>query len=67
VQRKYLRAGDIARLTGASLRTVRRWISAGGIPSMKLGGARLVADAELERLLSPLSTTVEEDTDDDAK
>jgi hypothetical protein len=34
---------------------------------MKLGGARLVADAELERILSPLSTTVEEDTDDDAK
>jgi excisionase family DNA binding protein len=67
VQRKYLRAGDIARLTGASLRTVRRWISAGAIPSMKLGGARLVADAELERLLSPLSTTVEEHTDDDAK
>jgi excisionase family DNA binding protein len=60
----YLRAGDIARLTGMSLRTVRRWISDGAIPSVKLGGARLVAEAELERLLSP-RTTCQKDTNDD--
>jgi excisionase family DNA binding protein len=45
----YLRAGDIARLTGMSLRTVRRWISGGVISSVKLGGARLVAEADLDR------------------
>ena len=49
----YLRAGDIARLTGMSLRTVRRWIADDIIPSTKLGGARLVAKADLERLLYP--------------
>jgi len=41
---EYLRANDIARLTGVTTRTARRWIA---------GGARLVAKSELERLLSP--------------
>lgn len=62
--RQYLRAADIARLTGMSIRTVRRWIADETIPSTKLGGARLVQKAEFERLLAPLSTTAEEDTND---
>jgi excisionase family DNA binding protein len=49
----YLRAADVARLTGASTRTVWRWIAGNIIPSIKLGGARLVARADLERLLCP--------------
>ncbi len=49
---EYLRATDIAELTGVSLRTVRRWIADEVIPSTKLGGARLVAKAELGRLFS---------------
>ena len=53
----YLRAGDIARLTGMSLRTVRRWIADEVLPSIKLGGARLVAKADLERLLCSSPTT----------
>jgi excisionase family DNA binding protein len=48
---EYLRAADIVRLTGTSLRTVRRWIREEIIPSTQLGGARLVARADLERLL----------------
>lgn len=63
--REYLRAADIARLTGMSIRTVRRWIDDDIIPSTKLGGARLVAKAELERLLSLLPTATEEVTEDD--
>jgi excisionase family DNA binding protein len=51
--REYLRAGDIAQLTGVSLRTARRWIAKEILASRKLGGARLVAKRELERLLSP--------------
>ena len=55
-QSEYLRArGDIARLTGVSLRTARRWIAKEILASGKVGGARLVAKSELERLLSPLS------------
>jgi excisionase family DNA binding protein len=50
--KEYLRAADIARLTGMSLRTVRRWIDDEILPSVKLGGARLVAAVDLERLLS---------------
>lgn len=51
--KEYLRAGDIAHLTGMSPRTVRRWIAAKILPSTKLGGARLVARADLHDLLSP--------------
>jgi excisionase family DNA binding protein len=47
---EYLRAADIVRLTGMSLRTIRRLIADEIIPSTKLGGARLVARADLERL-----------------
>ena len=65
--REYLRVAEIAALTGMSLRTVRRWIADEILPSIKLGGARLVQKAELERLLSPLSTTTEEDTSDGDK
>jgi hypothetical protein len=49
---EYLRAADIARLTGMSIRTARRWIAKRLVASAKLGGARLVAKRELERLLS---------------
>ena len=51
--RDYLRAADITRSTGASLRTVRRWIAEGILPSVKVGGVRLVHRKELERMLHP--------------
>ena len=50
---EYLRAGEIARLVGVSLRTVRRWIAEEVLPSVKLGGARLVPRKGLERVLLP--------------
>jgi excisionase family DNA binding protein len=50
--REYLRAGDIARLSGASVRTVRRWIKE-ILPSTKVRGMRLVPREAVERLLSP--------------
>jgi excisionase family DNA binding protein len=49
--KEYVRAAEIARLTGMSVRTVRRWIADEILPSTRLGGARLVARADLERLL----------------
>ena len=61
---EYLRAPDIARLTGMSLRTVRRWIADEIIPSTKLGGARLVPIADLARLLSPLERPTGEAEDE---
>jgi excisionase family DNA binding protein len=61
---EYLRAADIVRLTGVSIRTVRRWIDDEIIPSVKLGGTRLVPRAELGRLLSALPKTIEDDMDD---
>ena len=61
---EYLRAFDIARITGTSLRTARRWIADEIIPSTKLGGARLVARADLERrLCSSPDPTKEADED----
>jgi excisionase family DNA binding protein len=52
-RRQYLRARDIADLTGQSVRTVRRWIADGTLRSIKIGGARLVAERDLLRLLQP--------------
>ena len=60
---EYLRAHDIARLTGVSLRTARRWIAKGILVSGKVGGARLVAKSELERLLSPSRGVGDNDAD----
>ncbi len=48
----YMRAAVIAQLLGISERTVRRWIATEVLPSIKIGGARLVARADLERLVS---------------
>jgi excisionase family DNA binding protein len=39
---EYLRAGDIARLMGVAVRTVRRWIAEEILPSVKVRGMRLV-------------------------
>jgi excisionase family DNA binding protein len=58
--RAYLRATDIARLTGVSIRTARRWIAEEIIPSTKLGGARLVARADFEHLLCSSPDPAEE-------
>jgi excisionase family DNA binding protein len=48
---RYWRAAEIARELGVHVRTVRRWISDGTLSSVKLGGTRLVAEADLLRLL----------------
>ena len=53
----FLRAGDIARLAGVSVRTVRRWIDEETLPSVKLRGVRLVGRKDLERALSPTPRT----------
>jgi excisionase family DNA binding protein len=53
----FLRAGDIARCAGVSMRTVRRWIAAETLPSVKIGGVRLVARKDLERALFPTPRT----------
>jgi excisionase family DNA binding protein len=58
---EFLRARDIARLTGVSLRTARRWIAKRIVVSGKLGGARLVARSELQRLLSPRPSLGDDD------
>jgi excisionase family DNA binding protein len=42
---EYLRANDIARLTGVTTRTARRWIAKGILASGKVGGARLIEAA----------------------
>jgi excisionase family DNA binding protein len=56
---EYLRAADIARLTGVSIRTARRWIAKRLLASARVGGTRLVAKSELERLLSSVPEVTE--------
>jgi excisionase family DNA binding protein len=62
--KQYLRATAIAALTGMSLRTVRRWIRCEILPSTKLGGARLVAAADLKAALSVPDERLQEAADD---
>ena len=51
----FLRPRQIAELLGVTERTIRRWIADGTLPSVKLGGARLVARVTLEqRLEAPI-------------
>ncbi len=47
----FLRPRQIAELLGVTERTVRRWIADGILPSVKLGGARLVARVTLQQRL----------------
>ncbi len=58
----FLRPRQIAELLGITERTVRRWIAEGTLPSVKLGGARLVARSTLaQRLGAPIDLPEEED------
>ena len=61
--REYLRAGDIARLTGA--RADRPALDCRQIlPSVKVRGVRLVPTEAIERLLSPAPLNWEEPEDE---
>jgi len=55
----------VADRLGLSVRTVRRWIADGTLPSTKIGGTRLIAEEDLERALDSdgpdLATADEED------
>lgn len=59
---RFLSAAEIAEICSVSVRTVRRWIRDGVLPSLKLGGARRVAEADLRKLLFP---DAEPQTDED--
>jgi len=61
----YYRVREIADLFGVTIRTVRRWIADGTLPSIRIGGARLVARADLERLLGTSFDLSEEDEDEE--
>ena len=61
----FLRPGQIAGLLNVTERTVRRWIANGTLPSRRLGGARLVAIADLELLLGSPLDLPDESVDED--
>lgn len=46
-----VRPGEAARLLGLSERTIRSLVASGEIPSRKVGAARLIPYADLERWL----------------
>ena len=61
---RYLRARAVAALLGVSERTVRRWIAVGIIPSVKVGGTRLISMAELERHTRGLTASLLPDAEE---
>ena len=62
---RYSRAGAIARNLNVSERTVRRLIASGELPSVKIGGTRLVANEDLMSILAPNNPAIEETVDED--
>jgi len=50
-EQAFYRAREIADQLGVTVRTVRRWIADGTLPSIRIGGARFVAKADLGRLV----------------
>lgn len=63
---EYLRASQLADRLNVNVRTVRRWIADGTLPSIKIGGARLIAEADLLRIMQ-LETTREMPADASAE
>jgi excisionase family DNA binding protein len=59
-RRDYLRAREIVKRIGLSLRTVRRRIADQTFRSEKLGGARLIPAAELELSVKPAPLDMDE-------
>lgn len=58
----FFRPRQVAELLGVTERTIRRWIRVGTLTSCRIGGARLVARADLERVLgAPLEHVQESD------
>ena len=51
-EQTHLLVREVAPSVRRSERTVRRWIADGVLPSVKIGGTRLVAKTDLHRLLS---------------
>jgi len=62
----YLRAREIAERLGLSERTIRRLIADRTLPSVKIGGARLVAEADFKRAVTT-ETTVEDSVHQDGQ
>ena len=60
----FLRPRSVAELLDVTERTVRRWIADGTLPSVKLGGARLIARATLEQKLGAPPDLFEESDDE---
>lgn len=50
--RKFLSKAELTNALGVSLPTVNRYLAAGAIKSVKLGGRVLIPATELERLLA---------------
>ena len=46
-----LTAADVAATAQVSVRTVRRWIAAGTLPSVRIGGARRITPRQLQAAL----------------
>jgi excisionase family DNA binding protein len=63
----FLRVASVAQQLNVSVRTVRRWIADGTVPSVKIGGARMVPIEALAQLTGGSNDGLFDDDDDDQK
>ena len=61
----FLRPRSVAELLGVTERSVRRWIADETLPSIKVGGARLIARDALEQQLGTSLNLPQEEHDDE--
>ena len=57
VDRVAYRPRDVGKLFGLSVRTIERWIEAGELPSVRIGGTRLVPKSAIDALLASAKST----------
>lgn len=50
LRRTHMSVREIAVCSGRSVRTVRRWIAKGDLPSVMIGGSRLVPVTDFEKV-----------------
>ena len=53
----WIRSGEVARILGVSVRTVRNWTARGVLPSVRPGGHRLFSAAVVGELAERLGRT----------
>lgn len=57
-EKRFYSLGEVSTILGVSVPTVARWVHRDILPTVKIGGRRLVAIATIEKLIADATTQV---------